>query len=82
MNFLEGGDDADENLEEIQLINTKLENLEKIKFDDQKWAIDPTRFIIHGRHLSNVPYHIFFTHIFNTIVFPKFIFHTTFFPQI
>ena len=29
------------------LINTKLENLEKLKFDDQKWEIQWENFIIH-----------------------------------
>ena len=32
-----------------ELINTKLENLEKLKFDDETWQIDPTKFIIHRK---------------------------------
>jgi hypothetical protein len=45
LNFLTGGEDV---LDEDELINLKLENLEKLKFDDEKWQIDPVRFIIHG----------------------------------
>ncbi len=41
------GNDADEDLDEEQLINTKLENLQKLKFDDQKWEIPLENFIIH-----------------------------------
>ena len=47
--FLNGGEDLDDaDLEDELLINTKLDNIQKIKFDDKKWEIDPTRFIIHG----------------------------------
>jgi hypothetical protein len=51
---LNGGDDVDEDdLNEELLINTKLENLEKLKFDDQKWEIDQTKFIIYGELTDN-----------------------------
>ena len=43
----------DENdLDEELLINTKLENIEKLKFDDQIWEIDPTKFIIYDKILG------------------------------
>ncbi len=29
-------------------INLRLEDLKRLKFDDQKWEIDASRFIIHG----------------------------------
>ena len=29
-------------------INATLGNLKRLKFDDQKWQIDASRFIIHG----------------------------------
>ncbi len=45
--FLNDGQEADEGLDEEQLINTKLENLERLKFDDQKWEIMWENFIIH-----------------------------------
>ncbi len=45
--FLNDGNEADEDLDEEQLINTKLENLERLKFDDQKWEILWENFIIH-----------------------------------
>lgn len=49
MNFLLGGNEGDyTDMETEALINTKLENLEKLKFDDQKWEIDPAKFIIYG----------------------------------
>lgn len=38
-----------EDIAEELLINTKLENLERLKFDDQKWEIDETRFLIFGK---------------------------------
>ena len=49
LRFLNGGEEVDDgDLDEELLINTKFDNLKKIKFDDKKWEIDPTRFIIHG----------------------------------
>lgn len=47
--FLNGGNDLPEDIAEELLINTKLENLERLKFDDQKWEIDETRFLIFGK---------------------------------
>lgn len=44
MKFLTGEEGE---LNEEELINTKFENLQKLKFDDQKWEIDPTMFIVH-----------------------------------
>lgn len=41
-----------EDIAEELLINTKLENLERLKFDDQKWEIDETRFLIFGKYLK------------------------------
>ena len=36
-------------LDEDELINTKLENLQRLKFDDQKWELERANFIImHG----------------------------------
>ena len=50
--FLNGEEDLDDaDLEKELLINTKLDNIKKIKFDDKKWEIDPTRFLIHGKLL-------------------------------
>ncbi len=46
VNFLKGRDIDENDLDDELLINTKLENLEKLKFDDQKWEIDPKKFII------------------------------------
>ena len=52
--FLNGEEDLDDaDLEKELLINTKLDNIKKIKFDDKKWEIDPTRFIIHGKFVIN-----------------------------
>jgi hypothetical protein len=51
MRFLNGEDLDDADLEKELLINTKLDNIKKIKFDDKKWEIDPTRFIIHGNFI-------------------------------
>ena len=54
MRFLNGEDLDDADLEKELLINTKLDNIKKIKFDDKKWEIDPTRFIIHGKFKSYI----------------------------
>lgn len=41
------GEVDDSTLDDEVIINKKFENLQKLKFDDQKWELDPTRFIIH-----------------------------------
>ena len=35
-------------LDEDALINANWENLAKLKFDEKKWEIEPTRFMING----------------------------------
>ena len=45
-----GLDETD--LDDELLINTKFENIEKLKFDDQKWEIDPKKFIITENSLG------------------------------
>ena len=42
-----GESDDIQDLESLGLLNTNLENLKKLKFDDQKWEIDATNFVIH-----------------------------------
>lgn len=49
--FLIGGDDEDIDWDDVELINTKLENLHKLKFDDQKWEIPMENFIIHDNRV-------------------------------
>ena len=48
MDFLNGGNDLPDDIAEELMINSKLENLEKLKFDNLKWEIEETRFLIHG----------------------------------
>ncbi len=54
INFLNGSGELD--LEDELLINTKLENLQKLKFDDQKWEIEPTQFIIYQGNIFVIKY--------------------------
>ena len=49
--FLNDGKDFDGDFDEDALINTKLENIERIKFDDKKWEIEPTNFVIFSGNL-------------------------------
>ena len=44
----DGGSDFGSDEADGPLINTRLENVKRLKFDDQKWQIDASRFIIHG----------------------------------
>lgn len=49
LDFLNEGEDADfDNMDVNEFINTKIENLEKLKFD-KTWQIDPTHFYIDGK---------------------------------
>ena len=45
-------DGDDEELDTEMLINTKRENLEKMKFDDEHWQIPPTYFFVHRKLLK------------------------------
>ncbi len=57
--FLNIDGDFDENDMNIEIfVNTKLENLEKLKFDDKKWEIDPKYFLIDGMLLFFLIYAI------------------------
>jgi hypothetical protein len=47
LEFLTGESDDMNDLESLGLLNTKIENLQKLKFDDQKWEIEATNFVIH-----------------------------------
>lgn len=49
--FLNGGSNLDEDLANELLINTRLENIQSLRFDDEKWEIDETRFLIFGKYI-------------------------------
>ena len=41
-------------LDDNEIINKKLENLKRLKFDDQKWEIQATNFIIlYRKNIKN-----------------------------